>query len=90
MCEESEKVMASGSFEESESEVGGGFEESESDGGVGFEKLTWRPWAFYAPPHSMSPHGEALLQNITISYDMYDLMILQQNFEYELMMKSAL
>ena len=55
MSEESEKVMALGSFEE-----------SESDGGVGFEKLTWRPWAFYAPPHSMSPHGEALPENMTI------------------------
>ena len=76
LCVKKVKVMALRSFEESES--------------GGFENLPWRPWAFYAPPHSMSPHGEALPQNITISYDMYDLMILQQNFEYELMMKSAL
>ena len=49
------KVMALRSFEESESGFGGGF-----------EKLAWRPWAFYAPTHSMSPPGEALPPNMTI------------------------
>ena len=52
LCVKKVKVMAFKRFEESES--------------AAFENLPWRPWAFYAPTHSMSPRGEALPQNMTI------------------------